>query len=198
MTTETTKDATTTTTSATTPTTGPERAAGARTGAGRVGALGPVLALLLLALAVALGREAAVGSGRLGGSSWLDAAAGALDGLEPSTALVAVACASVLLGAWCVATGLGRRSRRGVAVAGAPGVHLATRDVARLASGAAGRCDGVLGARSTASRSTVTVAVRATGAGVREDVQRAVESQLAPLARAPRVRVRVKAPEVSS
>ena len=189
---------TATTTATTAATTAAARAAGARTGAGRVGALGPVLAVLLLALAVVVGREAALGLGWASGTSWLTAAADALDGFAPSVAVVVASCAAVVLGAWCVATGLSRRSRKAVALAATPGVHLGVRDVARLASGAARRCDGVLEARTSASRRTVTVTVRATSAAVRDDVRETVATQLAPLARAPRVRVRVQAPEVSS
>ncbi|MFD0483147.1 DUF6286 domain-containing protein [Kineococcus sp. GCM10028916] len=176
----------------------PERAAAARTGSGRIGAVGPVLAVLLLALAVVLGREAGIGLGWFGGGRWLPSLAKSLDGLAPSGALVAVCCVAIVLGAWLVVTGFGRRSRRAISVDGAAGVHLSTRDVARLASGAARRCDGVLEAKTTASRKTVSVAVQATSADVREDVARAVAAQLAPLSRAPRVRVRVNAPEVLS
>ena len=175
-----------------------QRAADARTGSGRVGAVGPVLAVLLLALAVVLGREAAIGLGWLSGGRWLPPLSKSLDGLAPSGGLVAVCAVAIVLGAWLVLTGFARRSRRAVAVAGQAGVHLSTRDVARLASGAARRCDGVLDASTSASRKTVTVAVEATSADVRDDVTRAVAAQLAPLSRAPRVRVRVNAPEVLS
>jgi hypothetical protein len=56
-----------------------ERAAAARTGSGRIGAVGPVLAVLLLALAVVLGREAGIGLGWFGGGRWLPSLA------EPSS-----------------------------------------------------------------------------------------------------------------
>nr|WP_276612054.1 DUF6286 domain-containing protein [Kineococcus vitellinus] len=82
-------------------------------------------------------------------------------------------------------TALGRRSRNAVAFAGAPGVFCTVRDVARIASATARRCDGVLEARSTAGRRTVAVEVRATSGQVRDDVQRAVEEQVRVLSPAP-------------
>ncbi|WP_432522633.1 DUF6286 domain-containing protein [Kineococcus sp. SYSU DK006] len=171
---------------------GSARAARRPTGAGRIGVVGPALAVLLLALAVLIGREAAVGWGALGGGSLLAPAVGALDGLTPSPALALGGLVALLAGVALVVTGLGRRRRDAIALAGAPGVFCTARDVARTASGAARRRDGVLEARSTAGRRTVAVHVRATSEAVRDDVQRAVEERLRVLTPTPRVRVKVE------
>ncbi|WP_432545636.1 DUF6286 domain-containing protein [Kineococcus sp. SYSU DK004] len=168
--------------------------AGQPTGAGRVGVLGPVLAVLLLAVAAVLAREALVTWGTVGGQPWVPAAVDAADGLAPSPALAAVGVVLVLVGLWVLATGFARRSRRAVAVTSAPGVHVTTRDVARLASGAARSVDGVLSASSSASRRTVTVTVDATSGDVRTRVEDAVRSGLRSLDPQPRVRVAVRAP----
>lgn len=170
----------------------------APTGAGRVGVLGPVLAVLLLALAVGCGREALVASGRVSGSSWLSPVLRGVDGATPSAAVVVGGVVAVLLGLWVLATGFARRSRRTVQVQGAPQTTLTTRDVARLAAGAAQQQDGVLSAATQAGRRSVDVRVEATTAAVRPAVERAVRGALDGLDPAPRVRVRVQAPASAS
>ncbi|WP_432572094.1 DUF6286 domain-containing protein [Kineococcus sp. SYSU DK005] len=167
------------------------------TGAGRVGAVGPVLALLLLALALVLGREALVAWGSLGGPAWAPAVLGAVDGLRPGPAVAAGGAAAALLGLWLLATAFARRSRRSVAVRGSAAASTTTRDVARLAGGAARRVDGVLEASASAGRRSVEVAVEATTERVEEPVRTAVSEALRALDPVPRVRVRVRAPSAS-
>ncbi|NAZ87476.1 DUF6286 domain-containing protein [Kineococcus indalonis] len=161
------------------------------TGSGRIGVVGPLLAVLLLALGLLLGREALVAAGALGGSAWLPAAAGGLDGLSAAWWLVPAGLAVALLGLWLVVSALRPRSRRTVPLAAGTGVFVHVRDLARLASGAAREVDGVLSASSSATRRAVTVTVHGTG-DVREQVSAAVTGALAPLRTPPRVSVRVR------
>lgn len=165
------------------------RPAPARTGAGRVPVLAAVIAVLLLALAVVLVRDALVGLGTLGGSPWLPAAVEALVGLTPSAVVAVVGVVVALVGLWLLLQAFRRRTRSEVAVRSQTGVFTGTSDVARLASGAARSVDGVLDASSTATLRSVTVKVVGTG-DVQAQVQEAVTRRLSALDPAPRVRVR--------
>nr|WP_281372915.1 DUF6286 domain-containing protein [Kineococcus aurantiacus] len=95
---------------------------------------------------------------------------------------------------WLVATGFSRRSRRTVRLQGSASATTTTRDVARLATGAARQQDGVLHASSRAGRRRVDVTVSATTPLVRATVETAVRTALDRLDPAPRVRVRLEAP----
>jgi len=167
-------------------------AAPQKTGSGPIGVVGPVLAVLLLALAVLLGREAAVGLGWLQGSPWLPPAASALDGLAAQTWMIAAGAVLALVGLWLVVTALRPRSRKTLPVTAETGVFVQTRDVARLASAAAREVDGVLSASSSATRSTVTVDVEALAPDVSAAVQQQVTDRLKALRKPVRVRVGVK------
>jgi hypothetical protein len=164
-----------------------------KTGAGRIGVVGPGLAVLLAALGVVLIRDALIAFDVLPGPAWLPAA---LDGLNELTAewwMVPAGVGAALLGLWLVVTALRPRSRRAVPVRSATGVFLHTRDVARLASDAAGAVDGVLSAASTASHRAVTVTVRSTAtAGIADGVTDAVTRRLSALETPPQVKVRIR------
>lgn len=168
------------------------------TGAGRVGVVGPLLALALLALAVVAAREALVAQdlarGLTGGRSWAAPALDAAGRLTPTAGLTVAGVVAAVLGLWLVATGLSRRSRHTVGIAGTPAATTTTRDVARLATGTARQQDGVLRASSRAGRRSVDVTVTATTTAVRDTVATAVTASLTHLDPAPRVRVRVSAP----
>lgn len=163
------------------------------TGAGRAGVVGLVLAVLLLALAAALGREALVAGGAVAGALWTPAVLDGIDGLAPTPALALVGLVVALLGLWLLVTAFARRSRRAVAIQGRPSATTSTHDVARLATGAARRVDGVLTASSRAGRRSVDVSVKATSKAVAPAVEQAVAGALQALAPRPRVRVRVQA-----
>lgn len=167
--------------------------AGQRTGTGRIGVVGPVLAVLLAALGVVLIRDALIAFDVIPGSAWLPAT---LDGLNELTAewwMVPAGAGAALLGLWLVVTALRPRSRKAVPVTSATGVFLHTRDVARLASDAAGAVDGVLSAASTASHRAVTVTVRSTAtAGIADGVTDAVTRRLSALETPPQIKVRVR------
>lgn len=162
------------------------------TGAGRIGVVGPVFAVLLLAVGLLLLRDAAVTAGALQGSAWLPAAAESLRGFAPATWLVPVGVVLALVALWLVVTAVRPRSRKTLPLTSSSGIYLHTRDVARLASGAARDVDGVLEASTTATRRSVKVAVTTTSEDQRAVVTAAVTEALRPLRSAPRVIVRTR------
>lgn len=164
-----------------------------KTGSGRIGVVGPVLAVLLAALGVVLVRDALIAFDVLPGSTWLPTALDGLNGVTAEWWMVPAGVGVALFGLWLVMTALRPRSRNTMPVTSATGVFLHTRDIARLATNAAGEVDGVLSAKSTASRRTVTVTVRSTAtAGIAEGVTDAVNRRLSPLEAPPKVKVRVR------
>jgi hypothetical protein len=174
------------------------RAARQKSGSGAIGVVGPVLAVLLVALGVLLLRDALVAAGALAGTQWLPAAVSGLRGFAPAWWLIPAGIVLALVGAWLIVTALRPRSRRTLALRSQTGVFLHTRDIARLASGAAQDVDGVLHVSSTATRRKVSVAARAiTGPAVREAVSAAVSERLAALQSPPRVRVTIHTPKES-
>lgn len=177
----------------------PMRPARQPTGSGPVGVVGPVLAVLLLAAGAVLVRDALVAAGALSGRSWLGAAAEGVRGSAPATWLVPAGAVVVLVGLWLVVTALRPRTRTAVPLTSQSGAFLHTRDVARLAAGAARDVDGVLDASASASRRKVVVTVSGTAAdGLREDVTAAVTHRLAALESAPRISVGVRTSEETS
>ncbi|MGQ7294915.1 DUF6286 domain-containing protein [Quadrisphaera sp. KR29] len=169
---------------------GPLRPAALPTGAGRIGWLGPVLALLLIGLAVLAGQDAWTRLVSGGQSTWLGALLAAPDGLAPASWLAAPAAVAVVLGLLLVLAAFSRRTRKALVLRGDLGAHLTTRDVARLAAGAARQVDGVLDASAVATRRKVTVQATTTGdAGTRAALQAQVERALSALTHAPRVSI---------
>lgn len=169
------------------------RGARQATGSGRIGLVGPVLAVLLAAVGVVLIRDALIVGEVLAGAAWLPAALDPLNGLTAQWWMVPAGVGVALLGLWLVVTALRPRSRTTVPVTSATGLFLQTRDIARLASDAAGEVDGVLSATSTASRRAVTVTVRSTAtAGIADGVTDAVTRRLSPLETPPQIKVRVR------
>lgn len=170
--------------------------ASAPTGAGRIGAIGPVLAVLLLAVAVVLGREALVAWGTLSGSSWLAPAADGVDGLRRTTpAVLAGGIVAVVVGLWLLVSAFARRSRRALTLSGAgSGVTTSTRDLARLATTTATGIDGVLKASSSATRRSLEVHAHATSGDVRGRLEQSLATLVSGLDPQPRVKLHVHTP----
>jgi hypothetical protein len=168
------------------------RASRQKTGAGRIGVVGPVLAIVLTAVGVVLLHDAISEADNTPGRSWLAAIVEGLNGFTAEWWLIPGGVAVALIGVWLIVTALRPRSRKALAVTSATGVFLHTRDIARLASAAAHDVDGVLSANSVASRRTVTVTVESDTAGVAGHVQGAVAQRLAALADPVKVKVRVR------
>lgn len=181
---------------------GPLRPAPLPTGAGRIGWLGPLLAVLLLGIAVVLGQDAwtrLTGGAGSGTSTWLGATIAALDGLAPSAALAVPAAIAIIIGLVLLVWAFSPRKRKALVLRGDLGAHLTTRDVARLASGAARQVDGVLDASASATRRKVTVQVTTTGDGAtRGAVQADVQRALSALADAPKVTITAKTADTTA
>lgn len=168
----------------------PMRPAKSPTGAGPVGVVGPLLAVLLGGLGVVLLHDALVAAGAMTGS-WLQPATRSLVGVRPAGWMVPAGLVLALLGLWLLLTALRRRTRRTLALDSRTGAFIGTGDLARRASAAAQDVDGVLSASSSATRRTVTVQVTTTGdASIPGAVRDSVTAGVSTLAAPPRVRVR--------
>jgi hypothetical protein len=168
-------------------------AARQQTSAGRIGLLGPIMALLLTGIGVVLLHDAIAETDSRSGRTWL---AAMIDGLDRTTAewwMIPAGVGIAMVGVWLIVAALRPRSRKMLALTSQTGVFLRTRDVARLASAAADDVDGVLSASSVASRRMVTVTVESDRGGVAELVRETVDERLAALASPPKVKVRVRA-----
>ncbi|MBD7919812.1 hypothetical protein H9657_16190 [Cellulomonas sp. Sa3CUA2] len=160
---------------------------------GPVGWVGVVLALVVLAVAVVLLHDGLAALGVLGGGSWILAAADAVGRITPTWQVALVGAVLALAGLRLLVIALARRRRPGIPLAAGGGQYLLGVDVARLASGAAARVDGVLDVSSTWGRRTVRVdATTDGGPGIDERVRTVVAERLAALADAPRVVVRTR------
>jgi len=163
------------------------------TRSGPVGIVGPILAVLLIAVGVVLLRDALAAAGVLEGGAWIPAALGALDGVRAGPLFLAGGIVAALLGLWLIVTALRPRVRSGVNVASRTGIFLGTGDVARLASAAAEDVGGVISASTVASRRKVSTTIRTTGGpGIAEAVRQAVTDRLTDLDPPPRVTVTVR------
>ncbi|WP_106210709.1 DUF6286 domain-containing protein [Kineococcus rhizosphaerae] len=170
-------------------------AASQRTGTGHIGWIGPVLAVLLLALAAVLIHEALLAAGAFASTSWLAWTVQSLRGFAPTAWLIPVGIVLALIGVWLLVTALRPRTRNTLPLTSRTGVFLHTRDVARLASGAARDVDGVLSAASTSTRRAISVTITATGDSTGQmthQVQAAVARAVGALASPPRVKVRTR------
>lgn len=162
-------------------------------GSGRVALAGMLVALLLLALALVLGRDALVAAGAVSGEPWLDAAAEWGDELQPPGWVLVASIGLLLLGAWLLWAALWPRAKTMLVLRAGTGVFFRPRDVARIAKNTALDGDGVTDASVRASRRRVDIQLVTTGGGSTADqVRDAVGERLQVLEPAPRVRVRTK------
>jgi hypothetical protein len=169
------------------------KAARQQTGAGRIGLVGPIMALVLTGIGFVLLHDAVAEADNRPGRTWL---ASVVDGLDRTTAewwMIPAGVAVALAGVWLIVTAVRPRSRKTLAVTSQTGVFLRTRDIARLASAAADDVDGVLSASSVASRRAVTVTVESDRDAVADLVRDTVSERLSALANPPKIKVRVRA-----
>jgi Family of unknown function (DUF6286) len=154
----------------------------AATRAGRVGWVGVVLSVLVIALGALVIRDALVLGGQIDGDTWLVPVVDGVDGTTPSTVISVVGGVVALIGLWLVFIALGRRVRTRLPL-DVPGVSIGIADLARLASTTADDVPYVLSAHSTAHRRSVSVTVTSLeGDDVSEAVRSAVAARLARLA----------------
>ncbi|WP_066582728.1 DUF6286 domain-containing protein [Cellulomonas timonensis] len=169
----------------------PLRPARQSTGSGAIGFVGPVLAVLTIALGVALLWDALAIAGVLPGNGWVVTVLDALDGQAKTGWALAAGIVAALVGLWLIVVSLRRRRRKALWLRRAVGVGIRPRDVARLARVAADDVDGVLEAKATGGRRNVSIDVRTTGdPHTSERVREVVMTRLAPLAKPPKVFVK--------
>ncbi len=179
----------------------PLRPAKQRTGAGPIGWVGPLMALLLTLVGLVLLRDAifAPAGGSTSGwpagqPSWLGSATSALDGTAAAGWMVVVGVVLALVGLYLLVVALRRRPRRAIPLAGDSGAYLLVADVARRAGAAASDVDGVLSASASATRHRVTITAETTGGStgqrISDEVRAAVSESLKALASPPQVRVK--------
>ena len=171
----------------------PLRPARAPTGSGVIGFVGPVLAVLTIALGLVLVRDALASAGVLPSDGWVLTVLAAMNGQTRTGWALAGGIVAALVGLWLIVIALRRRRRKALWLRKAAGVGIRPRDVARLARVAADDVDGVLDAKATAGLRNVNVDVRTTGDPyTRDRVREVVTARLAALAKPPKVSVRAR------
>lgn len=136
--------------------------------------LAAILALLLIVVAVVALRDLAVEQGWVGGAPWSRGLVDSLDGLTPTTAVVAAGIAVVVLGLLVALAALRPGRKTHLRTTAKADLWLSPRAVAALAQSSAERAPGVISAEATRAgrrrivvevvtqqdRTTVTEAVR--------------------------------------
>ncbi|MEV3900712.1 DUF6286 domain-containing protein [Mycobacterium sp. NPDC050551] len=165
----------------------PLRAAGARYA-------GVVIALAVTGAGGLALREAAVGFGQFGGSPWLPAAAAWLGEPKPVRFVTAAAVLAALVGVACLVVAVKPRRRRGLRVAAGTAVFVDYADLVRMVSTAAESVPGVIDARSSVGRRSVSVRCAVAGScdQIREQVLETVSAELSALAAQPRIKVKTE------
>jgi hypothetical protein len=153
------------------------------------------VALALIGLGVVAVRDVLLWAGLITGAPWILNVLNYFDGLTPQTWMLPAGIAAALIGALMVASAL-RPRRRTHQPLRAPGAWITTRDLIRLGRAAAQGITGVATTTAGGSARTVTVVVTPLAGYDVETVKQAahvaVTDALAPMARPPRVRIRIK------
>lgn len=159
------------------------------------GWVGVVLALLLIAAGIVLGRDVLIGTGAIDGAQWLPSAVAWLDGLTAEQWMLPAGIGAVVLGIVLLIAALKprRRTHRPTSI---DGVWMRKSDIVYLARRTAADRPGVDDAVATGSARKVKVRASAHAgadiAQVRADVADAVGSALATLADSPKIAVKIK------
>jgi hypothetical protein len=163
--------------------------------------LAVLLALVLLAAGIVALREASVVLGWVSGTAWFAEGLTAADGLRSQWWMVPIGCLVTLGGLWMVFAALRPRRKIAVAVDTASAVWMRPRDVAWLASYAAGSVPGVEVLTSEATRRRVTLYVGLTAVesvdGAKGAITAAVGSATEILDPPPQIRVRIATVEAT-
>lgn len=158
------------------------------------------LAVVLVALGAVAVRDALLATGSISGSPWIAAALSYVDGLTAQAWMVPAGVAVAAIGIALVLAAVTPRRRTHVPLS-AEDTWITSRDVVRIARGAAQHLTGVGGVTATGSARKITLTVTTLGGYQREPVKDAVQTAatnaLTPLARPPRVRVRMKEQKLS-
>lgn len=159
------------------------------------GLVGVVLALLLIAAGVVLGRDVLIGTGAIDGAQWLPSAISWLDGLTAQQWMLPAGIGSAVVGLLLVIAAVKprRRTHRPTSI---DGVWMRKNDIVYLAKRTAADRPGVENAAATGSARKVkiraTTPAGADAGQVRADIAGAVNSALATLADSPKIVVKIK------
>ncbi len=159
------------------------------------GFTGPLVALLLLAAGLVGIRDGIVAAGWIDGSSWTGSAAAWIDGLTFAGWMIPVAIVSIVVGLLLLFAALKPRRKTAVLLNAETSVYIEPAGIARVAADAARSVPGVLDARASATRRSVTVRADVTGddrSGLKKAIGDQVRAALEPLESAPKTTVRTR------
>jgi len=142
----------------------------------RAAAIGVVIALTLVGVAVVAVRDLAVSQGWAAGEPWLGAGVRALDGLEPTPGVLTVATGIGAAGLLLVLAGLLPAGRRHVRATDAEHLWSSPSALAEVARSAVDRSQGVVAARvarASRGRVLIDVATRDEGSAAAGTLQQA-------------------------
>jgi uncharacterized protein DUF6286 len=153
------------------------------------------VALVLIALGVIAVRDVLLWAGAITGTPWIINALNYFDGLTRQTWMLPGGLAIALLGALMVLAAVKPRRRTHQPLSAAD-TWIPVRDITRLARGAAQALTGVGAVTATGSARKITLAVTPLAGyevdTLRDTAHAVVTEALAPMARPPRVRIRIK------
>jgi hypothetical protein len=178
--------------------TGVLRAAKPPVGTGASPLVAQLLALALIALGVLGIEELLSSAGVIDNGSWTLAAVDALDGTAHDAPWVlVVSVVLVIAGLLLLPVVFRRRPRKAVELRASTGVHLRTRDLARVAVAALDGTDTVTDVSVKASRARLrvlvdSVAARDRNKAIDEDIRSRLAPSLGALERPPRLKISVK------
>lgn len=154
---------------------------------------GALIAVLLIGVGAVGIHDGVVAAGWISGRSWTGAAIDSIDGLSPAGAMIPAGIVAALIGLWLVLTSLSPRRKKAVDIDSATALFIEPSDIARISSITAESVSGVLSARTSATRTKVTIQVETTGdAATPGAVADAVRTALTSLTPVPKVSVRTR------
>lgn len=158
-----------------------------------------VLALVLIALGVIAVRDVLLWTGAIAGTPWIINALNYFDGLTAQTWMLPAGIAVAILGLFVVFAAVKPRRRTHQPLS-APDTWITTRDLSRAARGAVQTLTGVATTTARGSARKITLVITPLAGyettALTDAAHVAVTEALAPLARPPRVRIRIKEQEL--
>ncbi|MEP7091405.1 MAG: hypothetical protein ABI776_15000 [Nocardioidaceae bacterium] len=173
------------------------RAAKPPVGTGPAPLVAQLVALGLVALGVVGIQEALVRSGIVSATSWTSATISGVDGLRVATWALVLGVALVVAGLLLLPIVVKRRPRKTLTLAASTGVHIRTRDLARLCEHVVAGADAVTDVHAKAAARRVRVTATTVGPpernqAIADDVRSRLATTLDALERTPRLKVSVK------
>jgi Family of unknown function (DUF6286) len=154
-----------------------------------------VMALILIAAGVIVGRDALIGVGVVAGSPWITACLEFLDGLNAQSWMLPAGIATAVVGLVLLVAAVKPRRRTHRATK-APGAWIAPRDIRRISRGALLSLTGVAEATAGGSANTLTLTITPVAGYDASQLDSAVRATLTetlePLVTPPRIKTRFK------